>query len=186
MLRIGNHLPLHFAPSQTSSSQNSNVDDTLEGYKIKSALLIKFSWLYLKCRFSKKTNEQICFPILTTVLDRKTNSFVHFLGESAALQFCFEIYWPLEEEVKNSFLCDLRVKFHKSIRVCNFHGAIRPPRPPSWAQDFRQLCPALVRCVYCAELLELGELVGLAPPPLILADQLTHLNLERRLCPPHY
>ena len=27
--------------------------------------------------------KQICF-------------FVSFLGESAALQFCFEIYWPLE------------------------------------------------------------------------------------------
>ena len=26
--------------------------------------------------------------------DRKTNSFVRFLGESAAQQFCFEIYWP--------------------------------------------------------------------------------------------
>jgi hypothetical protein len=31
-------LPLQFAPCQASSSQNSNVDDTLEGYKIKSAL----------------------------------------------------------------------------------------------------------------------------------------------------
>ena len=27
--------------------------------------------------------------------DRKTNSFVRFLWESASLQFCFEIYWPL-------------------------------------------------------------------------------------------
>ena len=30
--------PLDFAPSQASSSQNLNVDDTLEGYKIKSTL----------------------------------------------------------------------------------------------------------------------------------------------------
>ena len=36
-----NVLPLHFAPNQASSSQNSNVDDTLEGYKIKSALPYK-------------------------------------------------------------------------------------------------------------------------------------------------
>ena len=43
-----NVLPLHFAPSQASSSQNSNVDDTLEGYKIKSALPYKiFSTLLL-------------------------------------------------------------------------------------------------------------------------------------------
>ena len=27
--------------------------------------------------------------------NRKTNSFVHCFGESAALQFCFEIYWSL-------------------------------------------------------------------------------------------
>ena len=40
-------------------------------------------------------NEQIYFSILTTVQDRKTNSFAHLLGESAALQFYFEIYWPL-------------------------------------------------------------------------------------------
>ena len=28
--------------------------------------------------------------------DRKTNLFVLFLGESAAVQFCFEIYPPLD------------------------------------------------------------------------------------------
>ena len=36
-----NVLPLHFAPSQASSSQNSNVDNMLEGYKMKSALPYK-------------------------------------------------------------------------------------------------------------------------------------------------
>ena len=36
-----NVLPLHVAPSQASSSQNSNVEETLEGYKIKSALRYK-------------------------------------------------------------------------------------------------------------------------------------------------
>ena len=36
-----NVFPLHFATSQASSSQNSNVDDTLEGYKVKSALTYK-------------------------------------------------------------------------------------------------------------------------------------------------
>ena len=42
-----NVLPLHIAPSQASSSQNSNIDDTLEGYKIKSALSFKiFSTLF--------------------------------------------------------------------------------------------------------------------------------------------
>ena len=36
-----NMLPSHIAPSQANSSQNSNVDDVLEGYKIKSALPYK-------------------------------------------------------------------------------------------------------------------------------------------------
>ena len=48
---------------------------------------------------SQKTNEQICFSILTVrkylKLERKTNSFVRFLREVTARQFCFEIYWPL-------------------------------------------------------------------------------------------
>ena len=46
----------------------------------------------LETRFSQKTNERICFSILTTAQDRKTNAFVRLLGESAALQFCFKIY----------------------------------------------------------------------------------------------
>ena len=46
----------------------------------------------LSRRFSQKTNERIYFSILATVQDRKTNSFGRI---SAALQFCFEIYWPL-------------------------------------------------------------------------------------------
>ena len=36
-----NVLPLHFAPSQASSSQNTNVDNTLVGCKIKSVLPYK-------------------------------------------------------------------------------------------------------------------------------------------------
>ena len=65
--------------------------------------------------FSQKTNEIICFSILTTQKyvhtwnlkskfkfqvfpsrqDRKTNLFICFLGEVMARQFCFEIFWPL-------------------------------------------------------------------------------------------
>ena len=59
---------------------------------------------------SQKTNEGICFSILTTRKylklefrfqvfrshqDRKTNLFVCFLGEVTARLICFEIYWPL-------------------------------------------------------------------------------------------
>ena len=51
-----NVLPLHFAPSQASSSQNSNFDDTLEGYKIKSALPYKIlSTLVIRWRMTAQT-----------------------------------------------------------------------------------------------------------------------------------
>ena len=36
-----NMLPSHIAPSQNYSTQNSNVDNLLDGYKIKSALPYK-------------------------------------------------------------------------------------------------------------------------------------------------
>ena len=35
------------------------------------------------------------FQVFPSRQDRKTNSFVCFLGEVTAQQFCFEIYWPL-------------------------------------------------------------------------------------------
>ena len=37
-------------------------------------------------------------PALTTVEDRK-KMLTCFLGESVALQFCFEIYWPLKVQL---------------------------------------------------------------------------------------
>ena len=43
----------------------------------------------------QKTNKQIWFSILNSSQNRKTNSFVWFLGESVAQKFCFEIFWPL-------------------------------------------------------------------------------------------
>ena len=53
-------LPLHFAPSQASSSQNSNVDDTLEGFKIKSALrLLNFlDFIYIAIGRNNETTER--------------------------------------------------------------------------------------------------------------------------------
>ena len=41
--------------------------------------------------------KRICFSILTTYQDRKTNSMVWFLEEVLAGQFVFEIYWPLKK-----------------------------------------------------------------------------------------
>ena len=64
-----NVLPLHFAPSQASSSQNSNVDNTLEGYKIKSALPYKiFSTLLLgHCKALASSQVLISWIILNAM-----------------------------------------------------------------------------------------------------------------------
>jgi hypothetical protein len=60
---------------------------TLVDIGVEIPLLLKVS----RATDSKKTNERICFSILNSSQDRKINSFVRFLGESAAQQFCFEI-----------------------------------------------------------------------------------------------
>ena len=59
-------------------------------------------WMYVKIenRFSsqnffQKLNHRICFSILISSQDRKTNSLVCFLEEVLAGKFAFEIYWPL-------------------------------------------------------------------------------------------
>ena len=66
----------------------------LRGCKKPYLMSLDFETKFLSRRFSqKRTNE---FVFLSWLLqDRKTNSFVCFLGKSAALQFWFEIYWPL-------------------------------------------------------------------------------------------
>ena len=46
---------------------------------------------YLKLEF----RFQFKFQVFPSHQDRKTNSFVCFLGEVTTWQFCFEIYWPL-------------------------------------------------------------------------------------------
>ena len=42
-----------------------------------------------------KTEQSICFSILISSQDRKTNSLVRFLEEVLAGKFAFEIYGPL-------------------------------------------------------------------------------------------
>ena len=42
-------------------------------------------------------NFDIKFQVFLSRQDRKTNSFVWFLEDVADRQFCFEIYWPLEQ-----------------------------------------------------------------------------------------
>ena len=42
-----------------------------------------------------KTNHRICFPILISSEDRKTNSLVRFLEKVLAGKFVFDFCWPL-------------------------------------------------------------------------------------------
>ena len=53
-----------------------------------------YSYIYLIVQ--KGCAPSKIFLLSEDVQDRKTNSFVCFLGEFAAQQFCFEIYWPLD------------------------------------------------------------------------------------------
>ena len=65
-----------------------------------------------------KTNGWICFSILNSSQDRKTNLFVCFLGESVAQQFCFEIYWPLKAyEFNGDALSDAVAQFFHSFVI---------------------------------------------------------------------
>ena len=51
------------------------------------------SWL---SRNTWKINFDFKFQVLPDHQDRKIHSFVRFLREVSARQFCFEFYWPLE------------------------------------------------------------------------------------------
>jgi len=94
-----NVLPLHFSSSQASSSQNSSVDNTLLGYKIKSALPYKIFANLNKKKKKEKSSRlrnhyfvfllklalkilKILFPVpvyYTTILSSWSGYFVLFL-----------------------------------------------------------------------------------------------------------
>ena len=55
------------------------------------------------------------FQVFRSHQDRKTNSFISFLGEVTARQFCFEIYFAL---VKSNFLAHFLGELKISKRRC--------------------------------------------------------------------
>ena len=57
---------------------------------------IKIENKFSSQNFFQKPNHRICFSILISSQDRKTNSLVCFLEEILAGKFAFVIYWPLE------------------------------------------------------------------------------------------
>ena len=61
-----NILPLRFAPSQARSSQNSNVEDTLEGYKIIYALPYNIFLTLQKYSFNQMSSIPKCQQIFST------------------------------------------------------------------------------------------------------------------------
>ena len=73
--------------------------------------------------------------------DRKTNSFVRFLGEVMARQCCFEIYWPLVETI---------VRRH-------IHFEIQKSANRIWSQDF-SFCWNLAKKITVTRKLDSGQI----------------------------
>ena len=74
----------------------------------------------LACRrFCKKTNKQIWFDLFAVKSKKanKTNSFVHFLGESTARKSAFGFIWPLAGK-KTLFLVHISNK-SRSFLFCH-------------------------------------------------------------------
>ena len=61
----------------------------LKKNKQTTLFFILTTWKYLKFEI------EIQVQVFPSCQDRKTNSFLHFLGEVTARQFSLEIYWPL-------------------------------------------------------------------------------------------
>ena len=72
----------------------------------------KFIFLSWRLRNTWNFNCNFKFQVFPSPQDKKTNLLICFLGEVTALQFCFEIYWPLIEakmltfERENSISCE--------------------------------------------------------------------------------
>ena len=78
---------------------------------------VNFESKFSSQNFFQKTNQRICFSILTTYQDRKTNSMVRFLEEVLAGKFVFDFYWPLASERKAA---KIQWDFHVSAKIFIF------------------------------------------------------------------
>ena len=58
----------------------------------------EFVFLYWWHRNTWNLKSKFKFQVFPCLQDRKTNSSICFFGEFMARQFCFEIYWPLNQE----------------------------------------------------------------------------------------
>ena len=56
---------------------------------------IEFVFLSWQLRNTWNLKLKFKLQVFPSCQDRKTNLFLHSLGEAMARQFCFEIYWPL-------------------------------------------------------------------------------------------
>ena len=74
-----------------------------------------------RCRFSQKMNKQICLVCFLLFTANKTNSLVHFLGESTARQTCFWFYLIDSQEFQTfQRLCMLQ-QCSVPFECCNCH-----------------------------------------------------------------
>ena len=77
--------------------------------------------------FFQKPNHRICFSILISSQNRKTNSLVQFLEEVLARKFAFEIYWPLVNwriKARTSKANDIQAKIQMLIISCRIKNYI--------------------------------------------------------------
>ena len=63
-------------------------------WKSENLATVNFESKFSSQNFFQKTNQRICFSILATYPDRKTNSMVQFLDEVLAGKFVFDFCWP--------------------------------------------------------------------------------------------
>ena len=71
------------------------IYEILTSHKIQTNSVILNNCIDYVCLFFDRLLLLDLSAVQVTFQDRKTNLFVHFLGEVSAWQFHFEIYWPL-------------------------------------------------------------------------------------------
>ena len=97
-----------------------------------------------RCRFSKETNNWICFCCLEKQKSKKNRSFVRFLGESTTRQSALGFIWPLE--------CYIHQEVNRVLKEwrnsCCFLRSLCKIAIPSLKRKFQKLHSKLLRIIY--------------------------------------
>ena len=101
-------------------------------YSEKGIFLFKTEGLSYK---GQELNHQICFSILISSKDRKTNSLVRFLEEVLAGKFIFNFYWPLLQNLYVELWAEL------SLPTCYCSTFSVAQHGTQWMTDYPSLWP---------------------------------------------